>query len=183
MNLTTQAFLTSWACENLRLRPLHDLKLILMSDICHDPDFKYIIALNRLMTCLFPLNSANLSFRDSVGRAKPNGVRKGANERREEREWMKTPTEATHRLRSGPFLFGTRNYLFRSFSCPSCSHLNFSLRKTWFKFRCKLLHWFIVRSIKTKLLQESCWALSGQPDYNLTDFKILGSTSNRAFYF
>ena len=67
--------------ENPRLRPLHDLKLILMSEICHDPDFKYIlIALNRLMNCLFPLNSAKLSFRDSVGRAKPNGVRKGAKE-------------------------------------------------------------------------------------------------------
>ena len=38
------------------------------------------------------MNSGNLSFRDSVGRAKPNGVREVANERREEREWMKTPT-------------------------------------------------------------------------------------------
>ena len=58
----------------------------------HNPDFNYIIALNRLMTCLFPLNSGNLSFRDSVGRAKPNGMRGGANERREVREWTKTPT-------------------------------------------------------------------------------------------
>ena len=89
-----------------------------MAEIYHDPDFKYIIALNRLMTYLFPLNSANLSFRDSVGRAKPNGVRKGANERREEREWMKTPTEATHRLRSGPFLFGTRNIFFALSRAP-----------------------------------------------------------------
>ena len=57
-----------------------------MSEISgHDPDFKYTIALNRLMACLFPLNLENLSFRDSVERAKPNGVRKGANERREER--------------------------------------------------------------------------------------------------
>ena len=63
---------------------------ISMSEICHDPDFKYtLIALNRLITGFFPLNSANLYFRDSVGRAKPNGVRKGAKERREEREWMK----------------------------------------------------------------------------------------------
>ena len=102
---------------------MHDLKLISMSEICHDPDFKYIlIALNRLMTCLFPLNSANLSFRDSVGRAKRNGVRKGAKERREEREWMKTPTEATHRLRSGPFLLGARN-IFSALSRASLVHI------------------------------------------------------------
>ena len=122
MYLTTRSFLTSSACENLRLRPLHDLKLISMSEICHDPDFKYIIALNRLMTCLFPLNSANLSFRESVGRAKPNGVRKGANEKREKREWMKTPTEATHRLRGGLLLFGTRN-IFSALSRAPLVHI------------------------------------------------------------
>ena len=56
-----------------------------MSEICHDPDFKYIlIALNRLMNCLFPLNSAKRSFRDSVGGAKPNGVRKGAKKKKPE---------------------------------------------------------------------------------------------------
>ena len=94
-----------------------------MTEICHDPDFKYIlIALNRLMTCLFPLNSANLSFRDSVGRAKPNGVQKGAKERREEREWIKSPTEATHRLRSGPFLFGARN-IFSALSRAPLVHI------------------------------------------------------------
>ena len=64
------------------------------------------------MTCLFPLNSGNLSFRDSVGRAKPNGVQEGANERREEREWMKTPTAMPNAIVgcvSGLFLFGGPN--------------------------------------------------------------------------
>ena len=93
-----------------------------MSEICYDPGYKYIIALNHLMTCLFPLNSANLSFRDSMGRAKPNGVRKGTNERREEREWMKTPTEATQRLGSGPFLFGARN-IFSALSRAPLVHI------------------------------------------------------------
>ena len=59
-----------------------------MSEISgHDPDFKYIIALNRLMTWFFfLLNSENLAFRDNVGRAKPNGVRERTAERGEERE-------------------------------------------------------------------------------------------------
>ena len=82
-----------------------------MSEISgHDPDFKYIIALNRLMTCLFPLNSGNLSFRDSLGRAKPNGMREGANEKRGAGVDENTNSYAErHRLRSGLFLFWGRN--------------------------------------------------------------------------
>ena len=74
------------------------------------------------MTCLFPLNSANLSFRDSAGRAKLNGVRTGVDAGREEREWMKTPTEVTHRPRSGPFLVGARN-IFSALSRAPLVHI------------------------------------------------------------
>ena len=38
----------------------------------------------------------------------------------------------------------------------------------------------IVRSTN---LQESHWTMCSNPSYNLTDFKILGSISNRVFYF
>ena len=69
-----------------------------MSEISgHDPDFKYIIALNGLMICFFPFEYRKPSFRDSVGRVKPNGVR-------EERESDETAPALSyaerHRLRS-----------------------------------------------------------------------------------
>ena len=70
-------------------------KLNSMSEISgHDPDFKYIIALNRLMICFFPFEYTKPSFRDSV---KPNRVR-------EERESDETAPALSyaerHRLRS-----------------------------------------------------------------------------------
>ena len=85
------------------------------------------------MTCLFPLNSENLSFRDSVACAKPimgcekeqmrgEGVVQNANSYAER-----------HRLRSDSFLFEGPSISSALSPAQSRSHLNFSLRKPWFK--------------------------------------------------
>ena len=81
-----------------------------MSEISgHDPDFKYIIALNRLMTWFFfLLNSENLAFRDNVGRAKPNGVRERTAERGGERESDENASSYAERHRCVAVLFFLR---------------------------------------------------------------------------
>ena len=81
---TSRSFLTLWArdwpaVETIAWQPR--CKINSMSEISgHDPDFKYIIALTRLM----PLNSENLIFPQQRGCEKKQM-------RSEEREWMKTP--------------------------------------------------------------------------------------------
>ena len=78
-----------------------------MSEISgHEPDFKYIIALNRLMTCFFfLLNSENLAFHDNFGRAKPNGVRERTAKRGEERESDENASSYAERHRCLAVLF------------------------------------------------------------------------------
>ena len=69
-----------------------------MSEISgHDPDFKYIIALTRLM----PLNSENLIFPQQRGCEKKQM-------RSEEREWMKTPAAIQNAIGCVAVLFFSR---------------------------------------------------------------------------
>ena len=87
------------------------------------------------------LKSLNELLRFPLMIQKRNGVRVGANERREEREPDENASlyAERHRLRSGvAVLFFSRvpvvlSALSRAPARSHFRHLNFSLRKTWFK--------------------------------------------------